>query len=150
MLSYTRGIWVDCMPDVQRIGDSTIYILCSAYEFAAAPHPGHEFEAFFTPQQKNNPQNLGIFGLASTFHNQKRCKFPFRVQVQGGVAANYLIYIMQTTIGPILTRKKQELGRKQNVKTPLKFLRRFLRTLFHSSCFYKLNLRVKNVKNLKF
>ena len=38
---------------------------------------------------------------------------------------------------------------KKNAKTPLKFLRRFLRTLFHNSCFYKLNLRVKNVKNVK-
>ena len=54
----------------------------------ARHNPGHELEAFFTPQQKNNPQNLGIFGLESTFHYQKLCKFPFRVQVQGGVAAN--------------------------------------------------------------
>ena len=51
--------------------------------------------SFFTSQQKNNPQNLGISGLESTFHNQKRCinsRFEFMSRV------GWLQINMQTTI----------------------------------------------------
>ena len=53
--------------------------------------------------------------------------------------------------GPIPTHKKQELGRKNPRKNPSKFFYvdfYELFFLFHNSCFYELNLRVLNVKNI--